>query len=181
VRVMVPGGRDAGAFEGTEPRSIVAHEGESDCQTFLPRGSANTVSDAVAIGFSGGVRADPRQVRRASGMWAVREAFRALAPQVQAASESITRGPPRGGIDRRLWAHATAKPPGDVMGIDRVVVGLAPREGLHVAGMPADKRQTVCRTNVSTPVPGEQTCGSDDELLARGGDGLEKGRRWGCM
>jgi hypothetical protein len=45
--------------------------------------------------------------------------------------------------------------------------------------MAEDKRNTVFSSKVSKPVPGEHTFGSDDELIAIGGDGLEKCLRGG--
>ena len=40
--------------------------------------------------------------------------------------------------------------------------------------MPEDKRDPVFRAAVGKPVPGKQACGSQDDLLAGGGDGLEQ-------
>jgi hypothetical protein len=44
--------------------------------------------------------------------------------------------------------------------------------------MSEDQRDTVFRTEVSQPVPGQHACGRQDNRLAVGGAGLEK-RLWG--
>src|SRR2546422_4110386 len=85
---------------------------------------------------------------------------------------------PLGGRDRGLREPTAAQQHGDCMGVDFVVFGLAAMDGLHGEGMTADKRDTVCSTEVSKPVPSTQACGSQDDRIAGGGDGLEQ-RLWG--
>ena len=68
---------------------------------------------------------------------------------------------------------------GDCVGVDLVVVGLAAMDGLHREGMTEDKRDTVFSTEVSKPVPRKHTFGSQDDLSAVGGDGLQKRLRGG--
>jgi hypothetical protein len=153
VRVMGPGGRDAGAFAGTAPRRSVAKEGASEVTTWLPGGLAQTCRDAGARGLIGAGLADRRPVLLARGRLDGRSACRAFAPQGPAAAAERPSGPPRGGRDRRLGAAAPATPHGDWRGSTRVVCGLAPRAGLPGEGRSEAQRQTVCSTNVSQPGP----------------------------
>jgi hypothetical protein len=61
------------------------------------------------------------------------------------------------------------------------VFGLAAMDGLHVEGMTEDNRDSVFSTTVRQPVPGQQAFGCDEDLIAVGGNGLEK-RLWvACM
>jgi hypothetical protein len=181
VRVMGPGGLDAGAVEGTAHRLIVATAGARDGHPVLPGGSATTVSAAGALGFRGDGLAERRPVSLARGMVDGREACSAVAPQVPAASAEITSGPPRGGRARRRGEPSPAPPHGAGRGLNRVVYGLAPREGLPVAGLPAAQRPPVCSTPVRTPVPGAHPGGRDAERLASGGEGLAPCRRGGLQ
>jgi hypothetical protein len=52
-------------------------------------------------------------------------------------------------------------------------------DGLHVEGMTQHEGNPLLRTEISQPVPGEETFDTDDNILAIGGDGLEKRFR-GC-
>ncbi len=103
-----------------------------------------------------------------------------MACQVHASPQQVAGGAPLGRIDRGLGPPPAAQEPGNVLGVDRVVFGLAAMDGLHGEGMTEDNRATVCSTEVSTPVPGQHAFGSHDDLIAVGGDGLEK-RLWGGL
>jgi hypothetical protein len=60
---------------------------------------------------------------------------------------------PLGRRDRGLREHPAAPQQGDVMGINRVVFGLAPRDGLHREGMTEDTWDTLFSTEVGQPGP----------------------------
>jgi hypothetical protein len=49
---------------------------------------------------------------------------------------------------------------------------------LHVEGMTQHEGNPLLRTEISQPVPGEDTFDTDDDIPAIGGDGLEQ-RFWG--
>jgi hypothetical protein len=51
-------------------------------------------------------------------------------------------------------------------------------DGLHVEGMTQHEGNPLLRTEISPPVPGDETFDTDDDLLARGRDGGEQ-RVWG--
>src|SRR6266850_3508139 len=52
-------------------------------------------------------------------------------------------------------------------------------DGLHGEGMTQHEGNPLLSTEISQPVPGEETGDTDDDIVARGRDGLEK-RFWGC-
>jgi hypothetical protein len=54
------------------------------------------------------------------------------------------------------------------------VFGFATVDGFHVEGVPKAKRQPLSSTQVSKPVPREETFNSDDNSLSIGGNGLEQ-------
>jgi hypothetical protein len=73
-----------------------------------------------------------------------------------------------------LGKHPAAQQPRHLLGIEFVVFGFATVDGLHVEGVPKDRRQPLSSTQVSTPVPREETFDSDDNSLSIGGNGLEQ-------
>jgi hypothetical protein len=104
----------------------------------------------------------------------VRQEFAAFACQVRASAQQVAGGAHLARIDIRLWEHPAAQEHSDFMGVDRVIFGLAPMDGLHIEGMAEDKRDALFSTEVSKPVPGKHTFGSHDDLIAVRGDSLEK-------
>jgi hypothetical protein len=63
----------------------------------------------------------------------------------------------------------------DLEGIDLVVLDLSAVDGLHVEGVPEDEGDPLSRAEISQPVPGEDALGGDDEVVAIGRDGRQKG------
>jgi hypothetical protein len=69
--------------------------------------------------------------------------------------------------------HAATEQHGDVLGVDRVVCGLATMDCFHRQGMAQDNRPPCWRTPIGEPVPGEEAGDGDDHSVPRGRDGLE--------
>jgi hypothetical protein len=63
------------------------------------------------------------------------------------------------------------------VGVEGVVLGLATVDGLPVQRVTQDEGDLLAGTQVSQPVPAEQALAADDEVVALGGDGIEKGLR----
>ena len=173
MSVMVRGGSDDGELEGTEPLLGAADEGEIDVKACVHRGIGTPFRDAVAIGLVGNLVADRRPVVVAVGLLHVRQEVAACACQGRASAQQVAGGAHLARLDIRLREHAAAQEHRDCMGVDRVMFGLAPRDGLHLEGRAEDKREALFSTEVSKPVPGKQPFGSDDELIAVRGDRLE--------
>ena len=87
----------------------------------------------------------------------VRQQGRTLTHERHAAPEQISGGTHLSRIPRGLWQHATAEQHGDLMSVDRIVFGFAAMDGLHVQRMAEDKRNPFLGTQVSEPVPGEES------------------------
>jgi hypothetical protein len=153
VRVMGPGGRDEGEVEVTEPRSRGAEAGEIDGKAFWARGLGKPCRDAVAMGWVGDLLAERRPVIVAGGRWPRGQECTAGACQGPASAPQVLGSAPLGRIDRGLREPPAAPQQGDVMGIHRVVCGLAPRDGLRREGMTEDTWETVVSTAVGPPGP----------------------------
>jgi hypothetical protein len=76
-----------------------------------------------------------------------------------------------------LGQQATAQEHGNLVDIARVVLGFATMERWHGERVPEDTRPLCAGTEVSQPIPGEETGDTDDQILPVGGNGLEK-RCW---
>jgi len=108
-------------------------------------------------------------------MLAMCEEGRALARQRQTAAEQRTGGAPRGGRAIGVGPPPTPPPHGDVLGLALVVFGVTAMAGLHGEGLPEDAGQALVGTQVSPPVPGEETCDTAEHVLPGGHEGVEKG------
>ena len=93
--------------------------------------------------------------------------------------EEVTGGPHRHWRDVSLGQHAAAEEHGDFLGVHFVVFGLTDVDRLHRQRVTEDKRHTILGTQVCKPIPGEETCNTDDEIVALGGESLKQ-RFWGC-
>ena len=167
--VMVLGGFAAGECDVAKQGIVIGEERAIHCDALGHRRLGNALGHAVSVGFVGALCADGREVRLAVGIVDRGQAFAALAGQGHA---STPQGPGRAPLSRRdlgLREPTAAQQPGDVLGVDRVVFGLAAMDGLHGEGMTEDTRDTVCSPEVSQPVPGQHACGSQDDLSAGGG------------
>ena len=65
-----------------------------------------------------------------------------------------------------------------MLGIDRLMLGLAPVTGVQRARRPQAERAPVVSPQIGQPVPGTQTGGGPDALTTGGRKGLAQ-RRWG--
>jgi hypothetical protein len=71
----------------------------------------------------------------AVGIWDMGGERGPCAHQMPPAPEQITGGAHRGGIAIGLWEHAAAEQPGELIGIQPIVLRLATMNGLHVEGV----------------------------------------------
>jgi hypothetical protein len=105
----------------------------------------------------------------------MRQELGAFVCQMHPAAKQVAGGPHGSGIARGLWQHTAAQQRRHLLRIDRVVFGLTAMDGLHIKGMPEDKRDTFRGTEVGEPIPSEQTLGRHDNPLSIRGNGLQKG------
>jgi hypothetical protein len=92
---------------------------------------------------------------------------------VHPAPEEIAGCPHVCGIDLGLREHAPTQEHRDFLGIDFVVFRFAAMDGFQVAGMPKDEGNAFLGTEVSQPVPREETFDSDDDIIPIQGNGPE--------
>jgi hypothetical protein len=79
-----------------------------------------------------------------------------------------------GRIDVGLREHPAAPHHRHLLRIDVIVCGLAAVEGLHVEGMTQHDGKTRLSSEISQPVPGEETFPTDNEVLPIGRNSLEQ-------
>ena len=99
----------------------------------------------------------------------------ALADEVGAAAEQVAGLAHALGVDVGQGEVAAAEQAGNLVGVDLVVLGLAPVDGLHVQGVADQEGDLLLPAQVSQPVPGEQALDADDDVGAEGGEGSEEG------
>jgi hypothetical protein len=78
-----------------------------------------------------------------------------------------------------LRQGAATQKRGDFLGVDAIVLRLAAVNGLHVQGVTEHEGNLLLGAQVGQPVPGEHAFTGDDQPLAIGRDGFEKGGRLG--
>jgi hypothetical protein len=137
----------------------------------------DSFSHAVAVGVVGDLLADLRQVVRAVGLLEMGQEFRPFAHAREAAAQKVPCGPHGSGIDRGLGQHAAAPQHRNLLGIDLVVFGLAPRDGLHGQGVSQPNGKALVGAEVGEPIPAEDTFDADEQMSPVGCDGLQK-RFW---
>ena len=77
-------------------------------------------------------------------------------------------------IDVGLGKEASPEQAGGLEGVDPVVLGLGPVDGLHVEGVAEDEGDVMLGTEVSEPVPVEDALRRHDQVVPEGLDGFEE-------
>jgi hypothetical protein len=142
------------------------------------RGIGKPLRDPSPITFIGKLLADLGQVVLAVRILDVGPELGPFAREMHPAPEHVSGGTPLSRIDRGLREHAAAEQHGNLVGVDPIVLGLAPMNGFHVKGMAQDEGNTRLGAKVGEPVPGEDAFDADHEILSIGRNRLEK--RLGC-
>jgi hypothetical protein len=107
----------------------------------------------------------------------VREELASLAHQVEPSSKQIPRGSHPRRVDVGLGQHSASQQHGDLVGVDLVVLGLAPVDGFHEQRVAKHEGDLFPCTQIRQPVPGEDALAGDHEVVAVGRHGLEE-RLW---
>ena len=98
----------------------------------------------------------------------MRDQGRTLLHEVHAAAEQIARFTQALGVDVGDGDVAAFEQPGDLLGVDVVVLGLAAVDRLHVQRMAEHEGNLLLPAQVGDPVPGEQTLDGDDHVGPEG-------------
>jgi len=73
-----------------------------------------------------------------------------------------------------LGEHAAPQADGNLVGLDFIVPGFAPRNRLHIERLAQHKGHPFLLTQVRQPLPGKPTLHADDELLFIGSTDTKK-------
>ena len=104
------------------------------------------------------------------GVLDVGEELAPMAHEVEPPPQEISRRPHLGRVDVGLGNQAAPQERGGLLGVDLVVLGLGPVDGLHVEGVAEDEGDALLGAEVRQPVPGEDALHGDHEVVAVGGD-----------
>jgi hypothetical protein len=177
LRIVGLCGLDHRPLEVSEQAVVVANQRQIHLDTLLDGEIRKALGDAGSVRLVGELLANLRQVILAVGLLDMSQSFGPFAPQMDPAPEEVSGGAPLGGIDRGLGQHPAAPQDSDFVRIDPIVVGLAPMDRRHGERMAQDKGNTLLRTEVGEPIPGEEAFDADHEVLTVGGNRLEKWSR----
>jgi hypothetical protein len=172
---------DEGALQVVEDLVGVAHEPAVYLTTLVHGRLGTPRRDASPVRLISQLRAKLGPMVLAGGLLKRRAHRGPLARERQAAPEAITGGPPRGGIAVGRREQAATPQHGALLGVDRVVFGLAAVERLHLQRVPEDTGQLCLGAAVGEPGPGQETCDRADPILPIGGHGLEPRLRTGLQ
>jgi hypothetical protein len=181
---MVFGSFEEGAFDIAPPLIVIGDERKIHCEALVHRGIGEALGDPVSVGAVGNGFADGREGLLAVGLSDMGQECAAFAGQRHPSTQQVAGRTPLGGIDRGLRKHPAAQPYGDFLGVDLLVFGLAailalpPGMAFMERACPRTKGLPGSAQRSASQVPGKQAFGRQDELLAVGGNGLEK-RLWG--
>ena len=132
---------------------IAVKQGEVDGHRLVHGRLGKPCGDPGAVRVVGDLLPTLRQVVRPGGLLHVGQECRTLTRQRPAVPEQSTGRPHRLGIDRGLGEQPTAPPHGDCWGIELVVCGVAPRDGVHLEGRPTHTGHACASAEVSQPRP----------------------------
>jgi len=128
-----------------------------------------------AIGGVAQLLGERRQIELAVGVDDVSDELRTLPHEEAAATQQVARLPLGPRIDVSERKHAAAEHVGELAGVDLVALGLAAVDVLHGQGVAENEGDAFVFAEVGEPVPGEHALTADDEVFAKGFDGVEEG------
>ena len=173
------GGLDEIPRQVRQQAVIGVNQREVDRDTVLHRWIGTPLGAAITVGLVGGLLPDLGPVVRRGGLLDMGQECRPLAHACQAPSEQSPGGPHRGGVHLGLGEPATAQPHRHLRGIDRLVRGLAPLDGLHLARVAQDASHARTGAAIGHPIPGEATFDANHHVLAVGGNRVQQRFRTG--
>jgi hypothetical protein len=158
-------------FHLTEEFIVVINEGHSQLNGFAHAGLRKVLFDAFPIGCVGQLLANLGEVVLTVGVLDMGQEFRPLAHQMTTAAEQIASRPHRGRVNVGHGKHPAAQPHGDLVGVNLVVLGLAATNRLQRERVAQDEGHARAGTEISEPIPAEDTLHRDDHIVAvRGND-----------
>jgi hypothetical protein len=153
LRIMPLGGLDEIQLQGREQALVGVDQCEVHRDTLLDVGIEKALGHAGPVRLVGERLADLWEVVWAVSLVDMRQELGVFAHERQPAPEQVPRGPPRGGIDRGLGQPPAPQEHRDLMGIELIVFGLAPMDGLHGAGVAQHEGNPFLGADVGQPGP----------------------------
>jgi hypothetical protein len=160
-----------------EALSVRVQQGQLTLDALVDRRSGKACSDPGARGFAGDLLAELREGIVALGLVDMGPELRPFPPERQAPPHESTGGPHRRRRDRGLRQHRAPAAGRHLVRIDRVVVGRAALERLQGEGVPQNAGQPCVGTEISEPLPGEETLDSHHQSGAGGRHSRQERRR----
>jgi hypothetical protein len=157
LRMVLLGRVDNGPRDIAAPLIIVVNQGEVDCDTLLHGGIREPFRHPVPVRLVGQLLPARGPVVLAVGLLDVREELGAVTCQLYAAPAPVAGGTHLGGIDVGRREHPATQQNGDVLGVERVVFGLAAVDRLHRPRLPADQGHLCLGAEVGEPGPGQES------------------------
>jgi hypothetical protein len=105
----------------------------------------------------------------------VREQFSALADQVGASAEQVAGLAHALGVGRGEGEGVAPEQPGNLAGIDALVLGVNAVEGFAVPGLAQDESKLLLRAEIRDPGATQHTLQADDSVVAARSDGAQEG------
>jgi hypothetical protein len=136
---------------------------------------SKTLGDSFAVGFVGHLLRGHVEVVLVVGVLDVRQEVSTAAHQMETPAQEIPGCAHLRGVDVGLGQIPTSQQMGDLEGVEPVVLGLGPMDGLHVQRVAEHEGDSLARTQVGEPVPGEDALDPDHEVFAVRGHRLQEG------
>jgi hypothetical protein len=144
----------------------VSGNGHLDCNVVEVLDDGTSIRCLVGPLFQG------RQVVLGVGVLDVGQQFAALPGEKQAPAQQVASGAHLARVDISQRQIATPQQRCDLVGVEPVVLHLAPVDRLHVEGMAEDELDVLLAAQVGDPVPAEQALDSDHQILPVRSQGL---------
>jgi hypothetical protein len=170
---------DDGSLQVVEYLVVGTHEPEVYLKTLVHGRLGKPLRDASPVRLISPLLANLGQMVLAVGLLKMREPRGPFARERHAAPEELTGRPPRGGIDLGRREHPATQQHGDLLGVERVVFGLAAVDRFHLQRVPEDNGHLFRGAEVGEPGPGQETFDRDDQIVPIGCHALENRLRTG--
>ena len=128
-----------------------------------------------AVGGIAQLLEERRQVELTIGVDDVSDELSPLPDEEAAAAQQVARLPLGARVDVSEGEHAAAEHVGEFAGVDLVALGLAAVDVLHGQGVAEHEGNAFVFAEIGEPVPREHALAADDEVFAKGFDGVEEG------
>jgi hypothetical protein len=158
-------------FEFSKGCVVVLDQTKIDLHALAGIGFFEGFGDTHSVGLVGDLRGRWLQVVLMMSVLDMGEEVGSATNEMEPSSEEISGGSHLGRIDISLRKVPASQQCCDLEGIDLVVLGLTPVDGLHVESVAQDELDALFSAQIREPVPGEDALDGHDEVFSEGLDG----------